>query len=436
MIYSFYYFLLKCGMGTGMGAKDRIKQIMPLWLWNGLKSCEEVYYERRMQRKCRLAEGFRPESFPFGVNLMGDIRAETGLGQSMRMVAGLLELGGIPFLIRQMDAPDSIAHQERDWDGKIASENKYGINLIHINNSIWRKNYARIPLEELSGRYNIAYWLWELEEFPEEWVSCIDTVDEIWTPAEFISRGIRKKTDKPVFTMPYGMELDTGNLLGRGYFHLPEDKFLFLVMYDFLSISERKNPKGIIRAYKLAFSERDSQIGMVIKVNHLKATRELDRLKRELEGYPNIYFITDNLSRREVESLVAASDVLVSLHRAEGFGLPLAEAMYLGTAVVATNWSSPMEFMDEDSACLVDYELVTLQEDVGPYRKGNRWADADVGQAAGYMKRLSEDREFFNGKVASGQRCIREHLDRKKMAGRMAERVEGIYGRRVLNEID
>ena len=117
---------------------------------------------------------------------MGDIRAETGLGQSMRRVAGLLELGGIPFLIRQMDAPDSIAHQERDWDGKIASENKYGINLIHINNSIWRKNYARIPLEELSGRYNIAYWLWELEEFPEEWVSCIDTVDEIWTPAEFI----------------------------------------------------------------------------------------------------------------------------------------------------------------------------------------------------------------------------------------------------------
>lgn len=268
-------------------------------------------------------------------------------------------------------------------------------------------------------------------------MSCIDTVDEIWTPAEFISRGIRKKTDKPVYTMPYGMELDTENLLGRGYFHLPEDKFLFLAMYDFLSISERKNPKGIIQAYKQAFPKGDAQAGLVIKVNHLKDKEELEKLRKELEGYPNIYLLTDNLSRREVESLLAAADVLVSLHRAEGFGLPLAEAMYLGTAVVATNWSAPTEFMDEDSVCLVDYELVTLQEDVGPYRKGNRWADADVGQAAGYMRRLWEDKEYFERKVALGKQHIRMCLDRKKMADRMSDRIEEIvYGGCQENEKD
>lgn len=406
-----------------MGVKDKIKQMVPLWLWNGLKDCEESYYEHKMRKKCKQIVVYQPGKYPEGVNLMGDIRAETGLGQSMRIVAELLESGGVPFVIRQMDAPDNIAHQEKGWEGRIVPESKYGVNLIHINNSIWCKNYNRIPIEELSGRYNIAYWLWELEEFPDKWVSCIDTVDEIWTPAEFISRGIRRKTDKPVLTMPYGIELNMEDLLGRTYFHLPEDKFLFLAMYDFLSISERKNPEGIIRAYKQAFSKEDTGVGLVIKSNHIKDKRELEKLKEELDGYPDVYFITDNLSRREVESLIAAADVLVSLHRAEGFGLPLAEAMYLGTAVVATNWSATTEFMDEDSVCLVDYELMTLKESIGPYMKGCCWAGADENQASEYMKRLAEDRQYFEHKVDAGKRYIRECLDKKKMADRMVERL-------------
>lgn len=412
-----------------MGVKDKVKLLMPKWLWNGMKNCEDRYYEGKMRKKCRCVEKFRPLECEFGVNLIGDIRAETGLGQSMRMVADMLECAGIPFVVRQMDAPDCIEHQVRKWDGKCAAEGKYGINIIHINNSIWKKNYSRIPLRELSGRYNIAFWLWELEEFPDEWVSCIDTVDEIWTPSEFISRGIRKKTNKPVITMPYGLVLDKSNRLGRKYFHLPEDKFLFLAMYDFLSISERKNPYGIIKAYMQAFQKTDTGMGLVIKANHLGNRAELDRLRETLDGYPDVYFITDNLSRKEVESLIAGTDVLVSLHRAEGFGLPLAEAMYLGTAVIATNWSSTTEFMDAGSACLVDYELVTLEKNIGPYRKGNRWADADVAQAARYMRALFEDRGLYRDKVANGGKYIRECLDLEKMSGRMKGRIGEICGK-------
>ena len=411
-----------------MGVRDKIKRVMPQWLWNGMKGCADKYYERKMREKCSgLAGEFKPSESEFGVNLIGDIRAETGLGQSMRIMAGMLERAGIPFLVRQMDAPDNIEHQERKWDNKIASESRYGINLIHINNNIWKKSYNRILAGELGGRYNIAFWLWELEEFPDEWVSCIDTVDEIWTPSEFISRGIRKKTKKNVITMPYGVVLDKSNLLKRKYFHLPEDKFLFLVMYDFLSISERKNPYGVIKAYMRAFKKTDKGMGLVVKVNHLKNRTELDKLKEKLSGYPDIYFITDNLSRREVESLIADADVLVSLHRAEGFGLPLAEAMYLGTAVIATNWSSTTEFMDEDSACLVDYELVSLTKDIGPYQKENRWADADVGQAAEYMRELFWNREVYKEKVVRGEKYIKECLDLEKMSARVKGRVDEIY---------
>ena len=109
-----------------MGGRDKIKRVMPQWLWNGMKGCADKYYERKMREKCSgLAGEFKPSESEFGVNLIGDIRAETGLGQSMRIMAGMLERAGIPFLVRQMDAPDNIEHQERKWDNKIASESRY-----------------------------------------------------------------------------------------------------------------------------------------------------------------------------------------------------------------------------------------------------------------------------------------------------------------------
>ena len=411
-----------------MKLKSLVKKLMPQFVWEGLKGCKGKYDRKKMLKKSRALDGFDKGTYPYGVNLMGDIRAETGLGQSMRTVARLLEIGKVPFLVRQIDVPGDMEHMERHWDSFVEEANRYGINLVHINNSIWQQSYNQIPVSDLNGRYNIAYWLWELEDFPDEWLPCIETVDEIWTPAEFISAGIRKKTDKPVMTMPYGMELDMQDLLGREYFKLPQDKFLFLVMYDFLSISERKNPQGVIKAYKKAFSAENQNVGLVIKVNHLGNKGELESLKKELEGYPNVYFITDNLSRKEVESLIAAVDVLVSLHRAEGFGLPLAEAMYLGTALIATNWSAPTEFMNEESACLVDYELITLTEDIGPYHKGNRWADADIEQTAEYMKKLAEDKEYYENKMRSGSAYIREALNPEKMAQKMESRIREIYG--------
>lgn len=411
-----------------MGIKGRMERRILKWLWGEMKIFVEKYYEVKMEKKYKKVEGFVPLKNEFGVNLIGDIQAGTGLGQSMRMVADMLEQAEVPFVVRQMDVPGHIEHYESKWNYKLALKGRYGINLIHINNSIWKKNYNKIPFKELNGRYNIAFWLWELEEFPKEWISCIDTVDEIWTPSEFVSRGIRKETKKPVITMPYGVALDKSGLLGRKYFHLPENKFLFLAMYDLLSISERKNPYGIIKAYVKAFGKTDTGMGLVIKVNHLRDKSELDRLRKTLQGYPDIYFITNNLSRKEVESLIASVDVLVSLHRAEGFGLPLAEAMYLKTAVIATNWSSTVEFMDEDSACLVDYKLIPLTKDIGPYKKGNYWADADVEQAAKYMKELFRNREMYRNKVIRGEAHIKECLDFVKMSERMKARIKEIYG--------
>ncbi len=260
-------------------------------------------------------------------------------------------------------------------------------------------------------RYNIAFWLWELEEFPDKWVDCIETVDEIWTPSEFISKSIKQKTTKPVETVPYAICFDVENLYPRKYFELPEDKFLFLAMYDFKSISERKNPKAVIRAYKNAFDQGGEGTGLVIKINHLGKKRELEQLQEEMAGYKNIYYITDNLSRKEIESLIADVDVLVSLHRSEGFGLPLAEAMYLGTPVIATGWSANVEFMENDCSCLVNYTLTEIKRNIGPYEKGNQWAEADIVCASQYMKKLYYDKEYWEEISGNGKKKIRQKLN-------------------------
>ncbi len=391
-----------------------------------LKDMIGIKNTRKMLAKQADIEPYKKEFYPHGINLVGDIKAETGLGQSMRILAGIMENGNIPFDIKQIDLHGNLEHNDDTWEHKIADRVKYDINVINWIPETWAADYNAADSGLLSCRYNIAYWLWELEEFPDRWLSCIDTVDEIWTPSEFISNSIRKKTDKPVITVPYVIETAKSDYYDRKYFSLPSDKFLFLTMYDFISISERKNPSAVIDAYIKAFPVEKKDVGLVIKVNHAEEKR-LEKLKIRLKDYKNVYFITNNLTRLEVDSLLHVSDVLVSLHRSEGFGLPLAEAMAQGKPVISTNWSASTEFMDESSACLVDYRLIKLKKTIGPYEKGNRWADADTGHAAYYMKMLWENKEYREEIGKNARKRIEENLTYEFTAGIMKSRLKEIY---------
>lgn len=407
-----------------MGIKNIVKKVLPDDVIVQMKSLLEKRNNQAMLQKAKGITGFEKSKYPYGINLVGDIKAETGLGQSMRILAGILEQAQIPFCVIQVDSPGGLKHSDVKWEHKISAEGMYSINLIHVNPNVWAEIYHMLPPELLNGRYQIAYWLWELEDFPKEWVPCIDTVDEIWAPSEFICESIRKCTAKPVVRIPYTVQLEQDTHYPRSYFRLPEDKFLYLIMYDFKSISERKNPKGALEAYKLAFPAEQDGVGLVIKVNHLKGNKEMQVLLDELKNYKNVYFLTENMSRVEVESLIADVDVLVSLHRSEGFGLPMAEAMALGTPVICTNWSATTEFMDDTCACLTDYRLITLEKRIGPYPKGSRWADADIGQSAEYMRRLLEQKETYEKMKAEAQVKVHEYLDFEKVRMIICDRMK------------
>ena len=401
-----------------------LKVYAPDWVVAAFRKYLERRFYRKMLKKHKSLHPYEKGHYETGINLIGNIRSETGLGESMRIIARILKENEIPFVIVCTDAWANEDNNIHDWDDYTVEEPKYSINFIHINAMEWGRYYSDFPTEWLDYRYIVGYWLWELETLPKIWHPCLKTMDELWAPSQFICDCVKKYTKNPVVHLPYAMFLNEPVAYDRAYFNLPEDAYLHLLMYDFRSVSERKNPKASIKAFKDAFTPEqanEQHIGLILKVNNAATESELNGLKKELTGYDYIYYITKNLTRAEVESLEAAADVLLSLHRAEGFGLPIAEAMYLGTPAVATNWSANAEFMNgekvdgaftaADCCCPVDGDFITIPTQIGPYEKGNRWMDADVAQATGYLKRLYEDKDYYRMLSENGRKQIRMTLN-------------------------
>lgn len=372
-------------------------------------------------------EPFNRARYPDGINLIGNIRGDNGLGQSMRLVADILTEASVDFAIHNFYVPPGGSMTNHTYDDKITENFPYNMNLIHVNASEFTIAYLQLGKGLWDGRYNIAYWLWELEDFPQEWLANIHLVDEIWTPAEFISNTLRKYTDKPVRTIPYPVTAPTEARYDRDYFGLPKDQFLFLMMFDSGSVMERKNPLGTIEAFKRAFGRENKKVGIVIKINEIEQREEDIRyIHSVLDGYDNIYIICKTLSKTEVNSLTKCVDVFVSLHRAEGFGLVLAEAMLVGTPAIATNWSANTEFMNSDVACMVDYKMIELEKDLPPFQKGYRWADADINQAAFYMKKLYEEPAFYEQIRQKAGAYVRKRLSMERAVGLVEKRLEEI----------
>lgn len=349
------------------------------------------------------------KKYPNGINLITYIRGQTGSAQGARHVAEILQYSGIDFTILDFEPTELWEYNDHTWEHKIGEKAIYNINLFHVNPPELPIVLAHVGHEILQDRYNIAFCLWELERLPAHWIPPLDMFDEIWTPSDFTGISFRTDTKKPVYTMPYALTTPPCKpSIGREHFMLPADKVLFLCMYDCLSTIGRKNPLGVIKAYKKAFSPKDDNVGLVVKLNNAKQ-EDLNTIQKHFDKSWNVYIISEILHKEEINSLIKCVDVYVSLHRSEGFGLVCAEAMLLGKPVIATNWSSNTEFMDEDVACMVDYSLVTIKEQTGPYPAGHRWAEPDLSQASEYMRELYENKNY---RVKLAKRA-RAHIEKK-----------------------
>lgn len=326
---------------------------------------------------------------PFGINLSGYIQGEFGVAEGSRASIQAIESAQIPFVLNNIKA--SI---HRDYDltyGRFSEKNPYRINLMHVNADVIQEYIKEKNTAYLDNRYNIAYWFWELSNFPSKWQSSFKSLNEIWVASTFCQESIAKVSPIPVVKMTFPIHINETQIVSdRKKFGLPKDKFLFLFSFDYLSIFERKNPLGVLRAFNSTFGGRDDVL-LVLKGINMEHTPEKEALLAGEVNRPNIRLMHGHLNRRDMLTLIATCDSYISLHRSEGFGLGMAQAMYFGKPVIATGYSGNMEFMNQNNSFPVKYKLTELEQDYGPYEQGNVWAEPDPDHAGHLMQLISRN---------------------------------------------
>jgi len=369
------------------------------------------------------AHAARPIPGAPGVNVIGYARSEHGLGQSLRQFVLALDAGDIANSIIDFNHNNLSRVDDASLDKRIVAEPAHRINVFHINADQMPQAELFLP-DHVLRRYNIGFWHWELPDMLDEHMTGFRRLDEVWVPTAFVQEAVAKRSPIPVVRMPHAIEFAVSRGASRARFGLPEGKFLFLMMYDFSSYQERKNPRAALEAFDRAFGHDDPRAVLVIKTQNAQFhNQDVQALREAIADRSNVVWINETLSRQEVYDLQSVCDALVSLHRSEGFGLGPAEAMFLGKPVIATNWSGNTEFMRQDNSLPVNYRLVTIVKDIGVYRAGQTWAEPDIGHAATLMRRIVEDGALREAIGAEAMRTMREEFSPAAINRRIRERL-------------
>ncbi|MCR4641017.1 MAG: glycosyltransferase family 4 protein [Lachnospiraceae bacterium] len=397
--------------------KDALRTVVPRALINRRNYHRDVLRIRRALEQP--VEIYVPGELPAGVNLYGDFELGTGLSRSVNLLKRDMELAGVPFSVHQVEEFSGI---EAVSEG---GQKDYAVNVFHLQPSIVTRLFAQLPPDRRDGHYNIAHWAWETPEFPKEWVDACMLFDEIWVPSVFVAKAIRRVSKLPVRVYPHGVydenaELPDGKGI-RKLYGIGGDTLLCLALYDGLSGTERKNPAAAIRVFKKAFPEQPKDAVLMIKSKGM-STREAARLRAMTKGMRTI-LVEGKLSYEETAAILAGTDVLLSLHRAEGFGLPVAEVMGYGGVVISTDHSATREFVNQENGCPVPCRLVRTTRDYGIYRAGTVWAQPDEEAAAVMLRRLYEDPALRRKLGAAAEKTIKEKLSAASIGERIRRRI-------------
>lgn len=354
---------------------------------------------------------------PPGLNVIGYLESPSGVGQSSRAVALAAEAAGL--------AVERIALSGSGRDG--LARGAYDVNLYHVN-----AEGADSIVEELgprlhAGHLNVAYWYWESDRFPARWRDRFAYFDEIWVASEFCRKAVAAASPIPVHVVPPAVvppvpaaRASTGG--GR------PGEVGFLTLLDALSVPERKNPVGTIRAFAEAFPG-ESGATLQVQVAHAERVDGLLPAMREAAQGARVTFGEGILSRDGLSELFASCDAYVSLHRAEGFGFPIAEAMSLGKAAVATDYSGSADFLDESTGFPVRWSPCALPESVRDYEAGTLWAEPDLRHAVETLRRVRDDAAGRERRGEAARRRIESLYSPRVSGERIRARLEALRAR-------
>lgn len=335
------------------------------------------------------------ENRAFGVNLFGYAFGELGIGEDARMVARALLAAGVPMTMLNFPPGADIPQNDCSMESHVSEHGPFAFNIFCMTALENGRYYAERGSSQFADRHNIGYWPWELSRWPKQWESIVDLVDEVWVSSQHTFEALSPVCPKPVYVMPMAVELGdvtafSSRKMAREHFSLPAKARLLCFSFDLNSSIHRKNPQACVDAFLRAFPSDEfsgEKVGLVIKA-HRPAKRHAawENLKRLAAKDARIHIIEGTLPRPALLALYKACDCFVSLHRAEGFGRGLAEALQLGLHVIATGYSGNIDFCHPPHADLVRYRLIKVKKGQYPYGEGQVWANADVAHAAELMR--------------------------------------------------
>lgn len=335
------------------------------------------------------------------VTVVGDLYSESGLGNVTRALIRTLD-GVVDYSV--INLPMSVMSKQGDYAFGARETRKLrpGVTIFVGNPSILLSACLKLNPLAILANETIGVWFWELEKIPRDWAVAGRLVDEVWAQSAFVARAFEGSSAR-VLVMPFVVEACPATDYGRDHFGISDQPFVFLMTFDYLSHVARKNPLAVLRAFKAEFGD-DPDVLLVIKsVNKNRCGDAAAEVASIIGGSRNIVTMDDYLNRDELLSLMRVADCYVSLHRSEGLGLGMAEAMALGTLVVATGYSGNMDFMNAACALLVDYTLKPVDAEEYPYARNNVWAEPTLASARMQMRAARANGDKTHALVATAR---------------------------------
>jgi glycosyltransferase involved in cell wall biosynthesis len=339
----------------------------------------------------------RPDRAPPGgppVAVVGAFRSASGLGEGARLAYAALAASGFePAGFDVSAALDQCELPPQELRPLVAGTG--GSLIVHINAPYFAYALRALGRAQIRGRRIVGYWAWELPRLPADWNAAFQFVHEIWVPSHFTKSAVSAATMLPVHVVAHPLLQPEIAPLRREEFQIPADALVVLSVFHLGSAFSRKNPVAAIAAFRRAFGDATDKVLIVKLIDPGGGSWARRHLREAVAGARNIRLIDRMFSAPQMAGLIACADIVVSLHRAEGFGLVPAQAMQLGKPVVATAWSGNLDFMTEENSALVRYSLVPVRDPEGTFgMTDQKWAEADIEHAAEWFMRLAQSREL------------------------------------------
>lgn len=373
------------------------------------------------------------------LQVIGPFRKASGLGQATRLSRDILDRIDNPPMTRNyvnydMRNPQPNLSEVAD---QLQSYSRAKINLLHLNADTIPFVLAHQP-DVFSGAYNIGYVYWELNRPAFCHYLALNILDEIWVSSDYGVSIFQPETSIPVINV--GMSFEDVPTIDRATaragvqtrFGIDPGDFTFLVEFDSYSFVDRKNPLGAVRAFRMAFGAAE-RVRLVIKTHNRRAVRDAAQLliwaeiDAAIAADPRIVLLDETLDRRSALSIKAGCDAYISLHRSEGWGFGMIEAMSLGVPVICTAYSGNMEFCRPNMAWLVDYHEVPLKPSDYVYvRNGNVWAEPHIDHAAQQLRAVYRDDAMRLAKVEAARAFVGTEFSSSAISKRYAARLRAI----------